>query len=110
MTLVDFGETLSQRPPGEVCAGGVSCHTARRRAIRLPSCFLLYQTFARMAEAAIAPDCRPGVTQWLRRFESSTAHIVLRLRGREVKVAWLIPNQSVRVRVLPPLPTDLAEG
>ena len=57
---MDFGETLSQRPLGEVCAGGVSKH---QQATYDP-CALLFFTIPKFrtgGRAAIAPDCRSGV-------------------------------------------------
>jgi hypothetical protein len=38
-------------PAAEVCAGGVSKHQKATCAFQLPSCFLLYQNFARVAES-----------------------------------------------------------
>src|SRR4051812_43212316 len=65
MTLMDFGETLelSETPCGRSVRRRCVYTSKGVRAIRLPSCFLLYQIFARVAAAArIAPDriCRVG--------------------------------------------------
>ena len=50
-TLMDFGETLScNNLFGEVCAGGVSKHPFGDMQSCVPSCFLLYQIFVRVAE------------------------------------------------------------
>ena len=61
MTLVDFGETLSQRPLGEVCAGGVSKH---QKATCDPRTLLFFTipNFRTGGRVRLnAPACRAGV-------------------------------------------------
>ena len=47
----DFGETLKSATPPQKCAPEVYLNTKSDMHVRLPSCFLLYQNFARVAES-----------------------------------------------------------
>ena len=81
-----LARTVSPATLSEKCAPEVCLHSLWRRAIRVPSCFLLYQNFSRTGgREAIALDCKSSASE-----EAPKVRVLpcaLRLQEREVRGA-----------------------
>ena len=89
--------------PRQKCAPEVYLDIPGDMRVRLPSCFLLYQIFARVAERRL--HLTVNQASYLDFGGSSPSPCIMFSSGeRVVKVAWLIPNQLVWVQILPLLP------